>query len=1479
MSQDPESQNQLSPLKRAIVELREMRAKLDDLERRRSDPIAIVGMGLRLPGGARDADSLWRVLADGVDTISEIPRDRWNIDAYYDPDPDKPGKMNVRHGAFLENVDQFDAEFFGVSPREAVSMDPQQRLLLETTWEALENAAVAPASLFGTRTGVFVGIGNNDYWRMVFRDEEQIDAYGALGNSYSVAAGRLSYFLGVHGPSMTVDTACSASLVAVHLACASLRSGECNLALAAGVNLILSPEAHINFSKSRMLALDGRCKTFDAAADGYVRGEGCGVVVLKPLSAALADGNRVLGVIRGSAINQDGRSGGLTAPNGPAQEAVIREALKAAKVAPQEVSYLEAHGTGTSLGDPIEIRAAGAVLCKGRSSDQPLAIGSIKTNVGHLEAAAGIAGLLKVVLAFQHKQIPPHLHLKNRNPYIEWDQLSICIPTELAPWESLSGRRIAGLSSFGFSGTNAHVILEEPPPMTKPEATMDRPVHLLALSARSSEALRQLATDYSSYFDANTKVSLPDICFTANAGRSHFAHRLAIVGESADHFKDGLRAVEQGDRLPNVLTGDALDLKPPPIAFLFTGQGSQYVGMGRTLYKTSPTFKRALDHCAEILQPFLERPLLSVLYPEAGASSPLDETAYTQPALFAIEYALAELWRSWGVRPSFVMGHSVGEYVAACVAGVFSLEDGLKLIAERARLMQSLPAGGRMAAVFASRQQVEAAMGSSKAVSFAAINGPEAVVVSGDSPEVEALLVRLARDGFKNKELTVSHAFHSSLLEPILPTFEKVAAGVQYSEPNTGFISNVTGQSTDARLIGRADYWRRHAREPVQFAAGVQSLINEGVKVFLEIGPNPVLLGMARRCVENGNQLWLPSLRSKRDDWAQMLESLQALYVAGADIDWAGVDRDYSRQRLALPTYPFQRRRYWLDAASRQRSDIRFDPEKVWQSTKAAGLRQSRHAPLGVNVSDFPKKWQCLERLTTAHAANTLRTLGAFANAGEAHDVDSLIRQFGIPEMYRHLLQRWLTRLVSAGMLHADAEKSVSHSPLPDPELALIIPEVEQVLADDPHLLAYLRNCSDKLTAIIGGKESPLETLFPGGSSALAENLYEGASINRYANSIAGAVVEAASRTRAVDRPLRILEVGAGTGGTSATLLPLLDPERSVYVFTDVSDLFLTRGREKFAAFPFVRFAVFDLEKDLEAQGFAPNSFDIIVGANVVHAARDLDGALKRINSLLAPGGFLLLVEATRHQDWFDITTGLIEGWQHFADDLRGDNPLLSPDKWKHALLERGFVEVVAFPERDSPAEVLGQHVILARTPPAVEGDLVAIGDLSVGLSSGDHTQGVVSSNDDALSTQRIQEFRHRLEKALPDEREELMNDYVRARVMEVLRLDADRRPDQRHRLMELGLDSLMAVQLRNLLESGLGLGRTLPATLMFDYPTIEAISRFLLQTLGGNGAEHSAAQSVEKPPEDSAAARAQEIEALSDEEAEARLLKRLERK
>lgn len=920
---------ELSPLKQAYLALEKMQAKLEAVERAKREPIAIIGMGCRLPGDINKPEEFWQLLCQGLDAVTEVPPDRWDINAYYDPDPTTPGKMSTRWGAFLKQVDQFDPQFFGIAPREAISMDPQQRLLLEVAWEALEYAGQAPDKLAGSRTGVFIGIVNNDYRQLQLETNgiANIDTYYGSGNAISVASGRLSYVLGLQGPSISIDTACSSSLVAVHLACQSLLSGECRMALAGGVNLILLPELTVAFSKFQMMAPDGRCKAFDARADGFVRGEGCGLIVLKRLSDALTDGDRILAVIKGTAANQDGASSGLTAPNGPSQEAVIREALAKAGVKPAEVSYVETHGTGTSLGDPIEVQALGAVLSEGRQKEHPLMIGSVKTNIGHLEAAAGITGLIKAVLALQYRQIPPHLHLQKLSPFIPWEKFPVVVPTELTPWPA-EAPLVAGVSSFGFSGTNVHIVLAAAPSPEPAALEVDRPLHLFTLSARNEQALAELAARFQSYVTTQPETPLADLSFTTNLGRAHLPQRLAVVADSLEQLQVKLAAFIAQQDQPGLIAGAVQNPDRPKIAFLFTGQGSQYVNMGRQLYETQPTFRRALDHCAELLRPHLDQPLLSVIFPKNGAPSLIDETAYTQPALFALEYALAELWRSWGVEPVAVMGHSVGEYVAACVAGVFSLEDGLKLIAERGRLMQALPAGGAMAAVFAPEARVAAAIQPyASQVAIAAVNGPENIVISGAGSVVQTILDELALDNIKSRRLTVSHAFHSPLMEPMLDAFERTAAQITYRAPRIKLISNLTGQLAMGAAVTQPDYWRRHVREAVQFAPAIATLQAQGVELFLEIGPNPTLLGMGQRCLPEGAGLWLPSLRSGKDDWSQMLQSLAALYVYGVEIDWPGFERDYAagRHRLTLPTYPFQRKRYWIEKKvgppARQSSD------------------------------------------------------------------------------------------------------------------------------------------------------------------------------------------------------------------------------------------------------------------------------------------------------------------------------------------------------------------------------------------------------------------------------------------------------------------------------------------------------------------------------------------------------------------------------
>ena len=822
-----------SPVKRALRALDDMQAKLDAIEYAKREPIAIVGMGCRFPGGANSPEAFWQLLRDGVDTISEVPPERWDTDKYYNCDPNIPGTIATREGGFLEGVDGFDSEFFNISAREAASMDPQQRLLLEVSWSALENAALVP-QVADRATGVFVGIYMHDYSRVMSEagDATNIDAFCAMGNSLSVAAGRLSYILGLNGPSMAIDTSCSSSLVSIHLACQSLRLGECNAALAGGVGLNLAPDTSIALSRTQMLNPEGRCKTFDASANGFAKGEGCGMIVLKRLSDAVRDGDNILALVRGSAVNHNGRSSSLIAPNGLSQQAVIRQALANGGVKPESVDYVEVQGTGTSVGESIEVGALNAVYGQNRPADRPLAIASVKTNIGHTEAASGVASLLKVVLALQNKQIPPHLHLKQPNPHIDWDKIPFKVPTELMPWQK-EEPRFAGISAFGFSGTNAHIVLEEAPTPEPVESSPERPLHLLALSAKTETALVQLAQKYQKYLAANPDLDLANVCFSANSGRSHFQHRLSILASTTAELKDKLTAFNTDRKGKGIYRGEADS--EPKIAFLFPDLDPKHWQMSRQLYDTQPTFKQSIDRCAEILEPYLDKPLLEVIYPSTGDSrrgeSRIAPTAYLQPALFALEYALCRLWQSWGIKPSAVMGYGIGEYVAACIAGVFSLEDGLKLVVERGRLDRSLAGADK--------------------------------------------------------------------------DFEQITNQLTYSQPQLNLISSVTSKShTD---ITTAQYWCRPLESSTNFAANLVTL--KEYSVFLPILP---LDGDLVNSLPELPNLFA-SFNSPGDEWQQLLENLSQLYVQGTSVDWMGFDRDYSRGRIQLPTYPWQHKRHWFE--------------------------------------------------------------------------------------------------------------------------------------------------------------------------------------------------------------------------------------------------------------------------------------------------------------------------------------------------------------------------------------------------------------------------------------------------------------------------------------------------------------------------------------------------------------------------------------
>ncbi|HJP31574.1 MAG TPA: type I polyketide synthase [Candidatus Latescibacteria bacterium] len=908
-------------LRDALREIRRLRSALD-LARPKTEPIAVVGMACRFPGGADTPESYWQLLQEGHCAITDLPQDRWDPEAWFDPDPDAPGKLYTQRAGYLCDVEQFDPDVFGISPREAKGLDPQQRLLLEVSWEALERAGMSSSALKGSDTGVYIGMSTDDYGELTSALHESIDAWNGLGTMRSVAAGRIAYTFGLHGPALTSDTSCSSSLTALHQACRDLRNDSVSAAIVGGVNLILDPRSTITLCRLRALSPDGLCRTFDAGANGYVRGEGCGIVILKRLEQARKDGDTILAVVRGTATNHDGQSNGLTAPNGQAQERLLQQALKDSGLEPNQIDYIEAHGTGTSLGDPIEVHALGNVYGPGHTRDRPLRMGSVKTNIGHLEAAAGIAAFIKTVLLLQHRQMVPHLHFTQPNPFIDWARLPVEVPGQSEAWEppaSGEGRR-AAVSAFGMSGTNAHVILEEYSDDAETRKPAQRPCHVLSLSAQSEAALAAVATNYVELLRGPEPPPLADLCCAANTGRIHLEKRAAFVASSHNGLLGALQAhVRPLGSEELAQAGGHLISAPSPVApiprigFLFTGQGSQYRGMGRQLYETQPVFGDTLDQCDRILQPYLGRSIRSLIDDETGL---LDQTQYTQPVLFALQCSLFRLWESWGIHPHAVMGHSLGELAAAWAAGVFDLEQGLGLVAERARLMQTMPQHGTMIAVLGAEERVREILPQfGTAVEIAALNGPDHLVLSGDETILRRASDQLESAGLTCRPLSVSHGFHSSHMDGMLGDLEKVVAGIGLSDPTLLMISNLTGRPINPGEMNPA-YWSQHTRRPVRFREGLEQLSAAGCDLFLEIGPAPVLSGMGRNVLDDPQIGWLPSLRPGVGDWEQLLRSVGELYVRNAAIDFAAVDEAYAAGRCRLPTYPFQRRRFWLATAA-----------------------------------------------------------------------------------------------------------------------------------------------------------------------------------------------------------------------------------------------------------------------------------------------------------------------------------------------------------------------------------------------------------------------------------------------------------------------------------------------------------------------------------------------------------------------------------
>jgi microcystin synthetase protein McyD len=1500
-----------SSLLQAYRLIEELEAQLQRAQQQGREPIALIGMGCRIPGGANSPEQFWQLLRDGVHAICPIPPTRWDVAGHYDADPEVSGKSYVREGGFLEEVDGFDADFFGISPREAVGLDPQQRLLLEVAWEALEHAGISPASLVGSRTGVYVGVMTNDYERLQVGTEQppDLEMYQGTGTGNSFPAGRLSYAFGLQGPSMVVATACSSSLVTTHLACQALRAGECDLALSAGVNLMLSPDVNIVLSRMRAVAADGRCKTFDASADGYGRGEGCGLVVLKRLSDALTDGDRVLAVIRGSAVNHDGASGGLTIPNGPAQKRLLQQAFADAGIRPADIDYIEAHGTGTSLGDPIEIRAIEEFIAADPERRSKLWVASLKTNIGHLEAAAGVAGLIKVVLALQYRQIPPHLHLRQLNPHIQLERLEI--PLALASWTKGSGPRVAGVSSFGISGVNAHVVVAEAPEAQHPtsrqrDTHLEHSCHLFVLSARTRAALVQLADRYAHHLAAHPHLTPQDVCASAAVGRSHFHCRLAICFDSRTELESRLIRWVAGEWIDGVREAIATDGKTASPDFVFSTLRASGARLAESLSDAFAAFRGVIGRCEAAAR---------TLWGASWRVPPANEAPRSPAAALSIQYAWAMLWRAWGIEPRALVAGQGDLLAAACAALVMQPEDALRLIHSREFDPASLE--GAVRAVHLSDPAVTLRLEPRGEDLSKVCLQPEYWIqslqrreqdpkqqllgASDREPRVEIPPTGDAHDGWRAMLRTLSTCYllgasinweavfpRGSYSRVPLPTYAfqrsrywidgltrtrasgaRRAAGSAHPllgvrldlalPQTTWFESRVNANSPaflrahrvfqtvvfpavgyvemalsaggeiwktganewrdvvfeQALLLGTAadmvvqtiaekgghddavlrvssrDITRQHstwtlhasgklcrleqaAAMPVADLAGLRLRIGEPVsteELYQRLTNRGIDYGDAFRAVEllwrNGDEV-LGRIRLP-DDSSADIESyhvhpilLDACLQLGSALlpdgpPWepflpVGMDRVRSDRRVLTRAWAHVKRR--ADSSGEvgklARADISLldddgrivvqidglaarrvgredlltvaDPWDDWLY-RVAWMPQASSGPLpppafltrptilaqsmASAIPQLSDQWQLaayepamagFDRLSLQYLITAWLAMGWRAARGARRTATQVREELGIVGAYHGLTLRWLSVLAQEGFLHrvGDEWEVLRVLEAGDPQQTL-----QHLTARFPSAGAELRlleRCGSQLDEVLRGTRDPLPLLFADDGDAAS--IYSSTPSAQVMNGIVQRVVSLALRDLPQGRRIRLLEIGAGTGGTTSGLLPLLPENETTFAFTDISASLVRRARQALGAPSFVRFEVLDIERDPEMQGFAPGAHDVVIAANVLHATKDLQESLHHARQLLAPHGLLVLLEVTAPRPRLDLTFGLTDGWWRFEDvALRSSYPLLSRDRWHHLLQDVGFEDVAALSPKLGSADVLCEHVFVAQLP------------------------------------------------------------------------------------------------------------------------------------------------------------------------------------